>query len=117
MFAWALPTRWLGAAVWRRSRPLPILRPCSGGPKRRPCRRFGSSLARASAVVSSRSRGWRREWAHSPLRQRSVLVAVRRREQERYAALVRNGLLRQPRQGAPALPEDDAITPSSGGLT
>jgi hypothetical protein len=30
---------------------------------------------------------------------------------------VRHGLLRQPRQGAPALPEDDAITPSSGGLT
>ena len=64
-----------------------------------------ATLLCAGAVVGGRPHGRERAPTHSPLRQRCVPVAVRRREQERHAALVRHGLLRQPRQGAPALSE------------
>ena len=43
--------------------------------------------------------------AHPPVRKRGVPLAVPRCQQERHAALVRHGLVRQPRQGAPALPQ------------
>ena len=46
--------------------------------------------------------------SHPPVRQREMPVAVRRREQERDQALVRHGLLRQPRQGPPPLLENQA---------
>ena len=63
----------------------------------------------------------RQRAAHSPLRQRQVPLGVRRPQQGRHAPLVRHELVRQPRQGAPALrAEQEGLTswpvaPQTGG--
>ena len=67
-------------------------------------RPLGRRPAGAGAMVGGRPAGRRAARARQAMRQSAVRLAVPRQQQERQPALVLDERLRQPRQGAPALP-------------